>query len=64
MFLFWVFSWYCFNIHQIYLPTSRFQITMGFGEPLAKHGIPNEFPDITSISFGGFFIQAGGTTIV
>ena len=46
------------------LPTSRFQITLGFGEPVAKHGIANEFPEMTSISFGGFLIQVGGTTMM
>ena len=44
-----------------YLPASRFQIIRGIGDPLAKQGISNEFPEITSISFGGFSIQAGGT---
>ena len=47
-----------------YLPASRFQITLGFGDPLAKHGMANEFPEITSISFGGFFSHDGGTTIM
>ena len=46
------------------LPTSRFQITLGFGEPVAKHGIANEFPEMTSISFGGFLIQVGGTRMM
>ena len=52
-----------FNRVYLSLPDSRFQITLGFGEPLAKHGMANEFPEITSISFGGFFSHDGGTTI-
>ena len=34
----------------------------GFGDPLAKHGISNEFPAITSTFLGGCVIQVGGTT--
>lgn len=60
--------WQYFNCYELvnskwssYLPASRFHTIRGFGDPLAKHGISKEFPEITSISFGGFSIQAGGT---
>jgi len=48
----------------LYLPTSLFQAILGFGDPLAKHGMCNALPAITSTSFSGFCIHAGGTAKV